>query len=149
MRILGLDVGDVRIGVAVSDELEIGAYPVLTYTRQGSLKKDVAALSLVAAEQEADMIVVGLPTSLDGGEGPQAKKTRGFAEAFAHAASVPLVLWDESMTSVDAEERMLALDFSRAKRKLVRDQWAAVLILETYMEHRRLTNARRDTATPP
>ena len=149
MRILGLDVGDVRIGVAVSDDLEIGAYPIVTYTRVGSLRKDVAALSLVAAEQEADMIVVGLPTSLDGGEGPQAKKTRVFAETLAHAVSVPLALWDESLTSVDAEERMLALDFSRAKRRSVRDQWAAVLILESYMEHRRLTGARRDSPTPP
>ena len=96
MRILGLDVGDVRIGVAISDELEIGAYPIVTYTRVGSLKKDVAALSLIAAEQEADMIVVGLPTSLDGGEGPQAKKTRVFAETLAHNVSVPLALWDES-----------------------------------------------------
>jgi len=54
-------------------------------------------------------------------------------------------MWDESMTSVDAEERMLALDFSRAKRKTVRDQWAAVIILETFLEHRKVTNVRRDS----
>jgi len=145
MRFLALDIGDVRIGVAVSDELELGAYPLLTYVRQGSLKKDVAALSVTAAEQEVDAVVVGLPTSLDGNEGPQAKKTRVFAESLATASKLPLVMWDESMTSVDAEERMLALDFSRAKRKTVRDQWAAVIILETYLEHRKNTNVRRDS----
>ncbi len=145
MRFLALDIGDVRIGVAVSDELELGAYPLLTYVRQGSLKKDVASLSLTAAEQEVDAIVVGLPTSLDGSEGPQAKKTRGFAEALASSAKLPLIMWDESMSSVDAEERMLTLDFSRAKRKTLRDQWAAVIILETFLEHRKNTNVRRDS----
>jgi putative Holliday junction resolvase len=145
MRFLALDVGDVRIGLAVSDELELGAYPLVTYVRQGSLKKDVASISQTAAEQEIDAVVVGLPTSLDGGEGPQAKKTRVFAESLASSSKLPLVLWDESMTSVDAEERMLSLDFSRAKRKAVRDQWAAVIILETYLEHRKNTNVRRDS----
>ncbi len=145
MRFLSLDVGDVRIGVAVSDELELAAYPLLTHVRQGSLKKDVAVLAQTAAEQEVDAIVVGLPTSLDGGEGPQAKKTRVFAQALAALSKLPLVLWDESMSSVDAEERMLALDFSRVKRKTVRDQWAAVIILETYLEHRKVTNVRRDS----
>jgi putative Holliday junction resolvase len=145
MRFLALDVGEVRVGVAVSDELELAAYPVLTYVRQGSLKKDVAAVSLIAAEQEVDAIVVGLPTSLDGSEGPQAKRTQGFARSLASAAKLPLVMWDESMTSVDAEERMLMLDFSRAKRKLVRDQWAAVIILETYLEYRKISNIRRDS----
>jgi putative holliday junction resolvase len=145
MRLLALDVGDVRIGVAVSDELEMGAYPVVTHHRSGSLKKDVAALAMIAAEQEVDAIVVGLPTSLDGGEGPQAKKTRVFAQALGSTAKLPLIFWDESMTSVDAEERMLALDFSRAKRAAKRDQWAAVLILETYLEYRKVTNVRRDS----
>jgi putative Holliday junction resolvase len=145
MRFLALDIGDVRIGVAISDELELGAYPLLTYVRQGSLKKDVAALAVTAAEQEVDAIVVGLPTSLDGSEGPQAKKTRGFAESLASGSKLPLIMWDESMTSVDAEERMLALDFSRAKRKTVRDQWAAVIILETFLEHRKNINVRRDS----
>jgi putative Holliday junction resolvase len=147
MRLLALDVGDVRIGVAVTDELEMGAYPVVTYVRQGSLKKDVSAVSAIAAEQEVDALVVGLPTSIDGGEGPQAKKTRVFAEALGYSAKLPLIYWDESMTSVDAEERMLALDFSRAKRKAKRDQWAAVLILETYLEFRKLSHVRRDSFT--
>jgi putative holliday junction resolvase len=147
MRLLALDVGDVRVGIAVSDELELGAYPVVTHVRQGSLKKDVNAISIIAAEQEVDGIVVGMPTSLDGSEGPQAKKVRGFAEALGFAAKIPVIFWDESMTSVDAEERMLALDFSRAKRNAKRDQWAAVLILETYLEFRKVTNARRDSFT--
>jgi len=147
MRILALDVGDVRTGIAVSDELEIGAYPLATLKRLGSLKRDVAAVQQIVAEQEAEAVVVGIPTSLDGSEGPQAKKVRVFANALARAVAVPIIPWDESLTSVEAEERMIAMDFSREKRRAVRDQYAAVILLESYLEHRRMTNARADTMT--
>lgn len=147
MRILALDVGDVRTGVALSDELEIGAYPLATLKRLGSLKRDVALVQQIVAEQEADAVLVGIPTSLDGGEGPQAKKVRVFQNALKRAVGVPVIPWDESLTSVEAEERMIAMDFSREKRRALRDQYAAVILLESYLEHRRLTNARRDTAS--
>jgi len=147
MRILALDVGDVRTGIAVSDELEIGAYPLGTLKRLGSLKRDVAAVQHVISEQQAEAVVVGIPTSLDGGEGPQAKKVRVFANALKKAIAVPVVPWDESLTSVEAEERMVAMDFSREKRRALRDQYAAVILLESYLEYRKIMNARRDTAT--
>jgi putative Holliday junction resolvase len=144
MKILALDVGDVRIGVAVSDELEMGAYPVLTYRRVGSLKRDAAAIGHIIAEQEADAILVGLPTSLDGGEGAQAKKTRVFGNALAKICGVPISYWDESLTSVEAEELLISMDYSRQKRKSVLDQWAAKILLDSYLDHRKAVNSKRD-----
>jgi len=146
MRILALDVGDVRIGVAVSDELELGAYPLVTLTRQGTLKKDVAMAQRTIVEQEADLVVVGLPTSIDGGEGSQARKTRGYGDALAREiGSIPLVYWDESLTSVEAEEQLLALDYSREKRRKLIDQWAAKILLESFLDHRRAAKRPLDT----
>ena len=148
MRILALDVGDVRIGIAVSDELEMGAYPVSTYVRQGSLKRDVSAIASIAAEQEADCILVGLPLSIDGGEGNQAQRTRVYGDALAKATQTPLIYRDESLTSVEAEEQLIALDYSRAKRRSVLDQWAAKILLDTYLDSRR-SSGRPVHSLPP
>lgn len=145
MRLLGLDIGDVRIGVAVCDSLEIAAFPVGVVRRVGSLKRDVAAVAALAVEQEAEGIVVGLPLSLNGDIGPQAIKTQGFAKALANNLPVPIVFWDESLSSVEAEEILIAQGVSRAKRRDKIDQTAAALILESYLQHRRQTNAPRDT----
>ena len=144
MRLLGLDVGDVRIGVAVCDSLEIAAFPVGVVRRVGSLKRDVAAVAAVATEQEAEGIVIGLPLSLNGDVGPQAQKTQGFARALSNVLPMPVVLWDESLSSVEAEELLIAQGMSRAKRREKIDQTAAALILESYLLHRRATNAPRD-----
>ena len=144
MRLLGLDVGDVRIGVAVCDSLEIAAFPVGVVRRVGSLKRDVAAVAAVATEQEAEGIVIGLPLSLNGDVGPQAQKTQGFARALSNILPMPVVLWDESLSSVEAEELLIAQGMSRAKRREKIDQTAAALILESYLLHRRATNAPRD-----
>ena len=123
----------------------MGAYPLVTYTRVGSLKRDVAAIQAIIAEQEADAVLVGLPTSLDGNEGAQAKYTRVFGNALTNVTTVPLAYWDESLTSVEAEERLIAMDYSRQKRRSVLDQWAAKILLESYLDHRRATQAPRDT----
>ena len=147
MRLLGLDIGEVRIGVAVCDSLEIAAFPVGLVRRVGSLQRDVAAVAALAVEQEAEGIVVGLPLSLNGEVGPQAQRTQGFAKALANILPVPLVFWDESLTSVEAEKILIAQGMSRAKRREKIDQTAAALILESYLQHRRATNAPRDTLT--
>ena len=144
MRLLGLDVGDVRIGIAVCDSLEIAAFPVGVVRRVGSLKRDVAAVAALAVEQEAEGIVVGLPLSLDGNVGPQAQKTQGFAKALSNVLLLPLVFWDESLSSVEAEEILIAQGVSRAKRRNRIDQTAAAVILESYLAHRRAANAPRD-----
>ncbi len=145
MRLLGLDVGEVRIGVAVCDTLEIAAFPVGLVRRVGSLRRDVAAVVAVAMEQEAEGIVVGLPLSLDGEVGPQAVRTQGFARALSNAVNLPLVFWDESLSSVEANELLIAQGVSRAKRRDKIDQTAAALILDSYLQHRQATNAPRDT----
>lgn len=144
MRLLGLDVGNVKIGVAVCDALEFAAFPVGLVRRVGSLKRDVAAISALAAEQEAEGVIIGLPLSLNGEAGPQAQKTQGFAKALANVLPLPVVLWDESLSSVEAEELLIAQGVSRAKRRERIDQTAAALILESYLTHRRETNAPRD-----
>ena len=144
MRLLGLDVGDVKIGVAVCDSLEFAAFPVGLVRRVGSLKRDVAAIAALAAEQEAEGVIIGLPLSWNGDAGPQAQKTQGFAKALANVLPLPVVLWDESLSSVEAEELLIAQGVSRAKRRERIDQTAAALILESYLAHRRETNAPRD-----
>lgn len=149
MRLAALDVGDKRIGVAVCDGLEIAAFPVGVVIRAGSLKRDIAAVAALLAEQEADAVVVGLPLSLNGDAGPQAQKTQGFARALARAVAIPLVFWDESLTSVEANELMIANGVSREKRRAQIDSRAAALILEGYLEHRRLSGASRDALTLP
>ena len=148
MRLLGLDVGEVRIGIAVCDTLEIAAFPVGLVRRVGSLKRDVAAVVSVAMEQEAEGIVVGLPLSLNGEVGPQAVRTQGFARALSNAINLPLVFWDESLSSVEANELLIAQGVSRAKRRDKIDQTAAALILDSYLQHRRTTNAPRDALMP-
>ena len=145
MRLLALDVGDVRIGVAICDSLEIAAFPVGVVKRVGSLKRDIAAVGLLATEQEAEGIVVGLPLSLDGEIGLQAQKTQGFAKALANLLPIPVVLWDESLSSVEAEEILISQGVSREKRRERIDQVAAAIILESYLAHRRLTRAPRES----
>ena len=114
-------------------------------TRSGSLKRDVAAVAAFAAEQEADAVLVGLPLSLDGEVGPQAQKVQGFARALSNVLPVPVAFWDESLSSVEAEERLIALGVSRLKRRGLIDQTAAAVILESFLDHRRRTNAPRDS----
>ena len=108
----------------------------------------MAAVAVFVTEQEADAVVVGLPLSLDGAVGPQAEKVQGFARALANTVPVPVTFWDESLSSVEAEERLIALGVSRAKRRARIDQTAAALILESYLDHRRPTNAPRDALGP-
>lgn len=104
-------------------------------------------MAAVAVQQEVEGVVVGLPLSLDGGAGPQARKTQGFARALANLLSVPLVYWDESLSSVEAEELLIAQGISRARRREKIDQTAAALILESFLTHRRATDAPRGALT--
>ena len=144
MRFVALDIGDVRIGVAVCDVLETAAFPAGTIRRENSLKRDVASTANIIVEQEADAVVAGLPLSLDGAAGPQAEKVLGFIRALRRAVSMPVVTWDESLSSVDANDLMIAHGVSRQKRREMIDQMAAVMILESYLAHRRTQNAPRD-----
>lgn len=137
-RILCLDVGDKKIGVAVSDPFGKTALPLETLPRR-TFKKDCEAISKITKEYEAEKIVIGLPLDLENREGSQAKKVRFFEEGLRkflkenHFATV-VEVWDESFSSAEAEAMMLEADVSRKKRKKAIDKLAAALILQSYLD---------------
>lgn len=134
---VGIDPGDARIGVARSDPTGFLATPVET-VRRG--RGDVRRIAQVVAECEAVEVVVGLPRSLSGGEGPAAAKVREFADALARRiAPVPTRLVDERLTTVSAEDVLRRSGKHGAKRRAVVDQAAAVLILQTALDTERAT----------
>ncbi|MGC6491467.1 MAG: Holliday junction resolvase RuvX [Myxococcota bacterium] len=141
MIALALDVGTKTIGVAVSDGLGMMAHPVTTLSRR-SVVKDAEALEDLVKKHRATQLVVGLPLELDGSEQRSAKLARQVGEALAERSRLPVAYVDERFTSVDAERQLIAAGMSRAKRKLVIDQQAAVLILKSWLDARRAgTNA--------
>ncbi len=133
MRIGGLDVGDRRIGVAVSDEQGWTAQGIGVVQRK-TLAADVEALRALFEPYEPTTIVVGLPKNMNGTIGPQAQKVMVFARDVETALGVPIVLWDERLSTVGAERVLLEADLSRAKRKKVIDKAAAVFILQGYLD---------------
>ena len=137
--ILGLDIGDARTGVAISDELGIAAHPLCTIHRK-SRKAVLAKLQELVAAHKVERIVVGLPLQLDGTEGTQTRKVKRLAEKLQQQVDVPIVFWDESYTTVEAAEILQGANKRRKRRKQLIDQVAAVLILEGYLEE--LRNSR-------
>ncbi len=135
MRIAAFDVGDVRIGVAVSDELGLTAQGIGVVERVG-WRRDMEALASLLAPYTPDRLVVGLPRNMNGSEGPQAAKVRAFAERAAAHLGLPLDYWDERLTTVAAERVLLEADMSRRRRRQVIDKVAATLILQGYLASR-------------
>jgi len=135
MRIAALDVGEVRVGVAVSDELGITAQGITVVHRVGG-KRDLVAIGEALAPYTPERLVVGLPLNMNGSEGPQAARVRTFADAVAKHLGVPLEFWDERLTSVAAERVLLEADMSRRRRREVIDKVAAVLILQGVLDRR-------------
>jgi putative Holliday junction resolvase len=133
---MGLDVGDRRIGVALSDEGALIASPRETLERKGN-KKDIAHLLELAHREEVSEILVGMPYSLDGSVGPQAEKVNRFVEALRSATEVPVKLWDERLSTVSAERALLEGDMTRSKRRGTVDRVAAALILQSYLDAER------------
>ncbi|MEE8448994.1 MAG: Holliday junction resolvase RuvX [Thermodesulfobacteriota bacterium] len=133
MRTVALDVGSKTIGVAVSDRLGMTAQRVTTVKRAG-LAVDLARLVKLFSELEAQRVLVGLPLALKGEMGPQAKKVLQFVEAMKEETNLPVVLWDERFSTVAAEKILLEADLSRSRRKKLRDELAAVLILQSYLD---------------
>ena len=145
-RILGLDVGDKTIGVAVSDELGLTAQGV-TVRQRSSLAADMVFLRETCAQYEVAAIVVGLPKNMDGSLGSQAQKTLAFIEHVRRVSAVPVIAWDERLTTQAAERALLETNTSRRRRKAVRDRLAAQLILQSYLEWR--TRHPSETALAP
>ncbi len=144
MRLMGLDVGDKTIGVAVSDELGITANPITVIQRTVSIKKDIAEVLRLAAEYGVGQIVVGMPYMLDGSVGIQAEKVESFIEALRRRTHIPVVIWDERLTTTEAERVLIEADQSRAKRKKVIDKMAAGVLLSSYMRCQSFKQIRED-----
>lgn len=133
MRVLGLDVGDRRIGVALSDALGATAQPLTVLERRG-LGQDVEAIAALATGHQAAAVVVGLPLTMQGKQGEQAKRVLAFVEALRNRLSCPVHLMDERLTTRQGERALLETDTSRRKRKRLIDQVAAQLILQSYLD---------------
>ena len=132
-RTLGLDVGDRRIGIAMSDPLGFTAQR-LTLLKRQSPEQDARAIETLVNEHEAQAVVMGLPLNMDGTVGDQAKKVMAFAETLKARLCCPVHLWDERLTTMQGERILLETDTSRRKRKQVIDQLAAQLILQHYLD---------------
>ena len=136
MRIMALDVGDRRIGVATCDELEIVASPRLVVTRDG---RELDTLASLVAAEEIGLVVVGMPYNAEGEHGPQAQKVLRFVELLCGRLVVPVVEWDEHLSTWEAETMLIEARQRRAERRRVIDKLAAAVILRSFLDHRRET----------
>jgi putative holliday junction resolvase len=140
-RILGLDVGSRRIGIAVSDPLGITAQGLETLQRTNK-RQDFEHLARIIRQYEVKEIVVGLPLRMSGAEGTQAEKMQSFAGELRKRFKLPVHLWDERLTSAEANRLLRETDLSIEKRGKAVDRMAAILILQGWMENRRMESRR-------
>ena len=136
-RVMALDVGDVRIGVAVSDLMGIIANPLETYTRKGDITRDVNYIVQLAKAHEVSLFVSGLPLGLNGLENEQTRKTREFVDALTAATDIPVKFMDERFTTLSAERVLIEGNVRRENRKKVIDKVAATIILQNYLDSKR------------
>lgn len=134
MRIMGLDLGDKTIGVAVSDPLGWTAQGVEVIRRDGNASREMNRLKQLASEYMVEKVVLGLPKNMNGTLGERGEKAQAFAKEINTALSLPVELWDERLSTVAAERVLLEADTSRAKRKKVIDKVAAAIILQGYLD---------------
>jgi len=132
-RLMGLDLGTKTIGVATSDLTRQIATPVETIARR-KFTADAARLLELTARENIGLIVLGLPVNMDGSEGPRAQSTRAFARNLAKLTPVPIVFWDERLSTAAVERMLIAADASRAKRAEVIDKLAAAWILQAALD---------------
>ncbi|MDE6929938.1 MAG: Holliday junction resolvase RuvX [Lachnospiraceae bacterium] len=135
-RIMGLDYGSKTVGVAISDELGITAQGVETITRseEGKLRRTLARIAELSQEYRINRIVLGYPKNMDNSAGARVKKTEEFADMVRRRTDLPVVFWDERLTTVSAERVLMESGVRREKRKAVIDKIAAVLILQNYLD---------------
>ena len=133
MRSLGLDIGDKRIGVALSDPEGILASPFTIITRR-DITADVEAVTDIIRQHEVKQVIVGLPRSMDGSIGRQAEKVEAFAQKLCSCTEVPVEFRDERLTTVSAKRLMQAVGKKETRKKARDDAIAAALILQTYLD---------------
>jgi putative Holliday junction resolvase len=136
VRALGLDLGAKRIGVAVSDRSGTIASPLTVLDRSGSRRDDHARIAALVRDEEAECVVVGLPLSLSGADGPAAQAARAEAERLATVVGVPVETHDERLTTVTAERSLSAAGVRGPARRQVVDKVAAAVILQSWLDAR-------------
>jgi putative holliday junction resolvase len=135
MRILALDHGTKRIGVAISDELQMIAQP-LEFIPAEPFADFLARLKEILREKEVASILVGMPRNMDGSYGPAAMKVREFVGALRDSLAIPIQTWDERMTTVQAQRFLIEAGVRREKRKVKVDKTAAAILLQSYLDSR-------------
>lgn len=133
MRILALDHGTKRIGIAISDELKMIAQP-LEYVPASPIAGVLARLNELIREREVEMILVGLPRNMNGSYGPAASKVQEFVAVLKEAVTIPIKLWDERLTSAQANRLLIEGNVRREKRKEKVDKTAAAILLQSYLD---------------
>ncbi len=134
---MALDVGDVRIGIAVSDLMGIIANPLETYTRKGDIQNDARYIIDLANSKDVSLFVSGLPLGLDGKENEQTRKTREFIGVLIGMCDIPVKFLDERFTTLSAERVLIQGNVRRENRKKVIDKVAATIILQNYLDSKR------------
>jgi putative Holliday junction resolvase len=138
---MGLDVGEVRIGVALSDETGLIAGGLATLQRV-SWQKDLAALAEAVNQHEVNEIVVGNPINMDGTSGHRSERIEDFVRRLREVTPTTITLWDERFSSVSAEQVLIEGGMQRGKRRQVIDKLAAVIILQNYLDYQNASRAR-------
>jgi putative holliday junction resolvase len=141
VRVIGLDLGSKRIGVATSDRSGTLASPLLVLQRTGDRRQDHARIRALVVEEEAEAVIVGLPLSLDGSMGPAARAAVSEAEAIASVVGVPVETFDERLTTVTAHQNLQMLEMRAQARRRVVDKVAAAVMLQTWLDSRRAASA--------
>ena len=141
-RLIGIDVGTKTLGLALSDVLRTIASGLETI-RRTKFKADAARLVTLVREHKVGGLVIGLPISLDGSVGPRAQASRSFARLIGPMAEVPILMWDERMTTAQAERLLIEADASRKRRAEVIDKMAATLILQGALDRMRVLEKSR------
>ncbi|MGE5454826.1 MAG: Holliday junction resolvase RuvX [Methylocystaceae bacterium] len=139
MRLMGLDVGDKRIGVAVNDLLNLTAQPIAVIERKG-MERDLAEIDRLCKQYEVEKLIVGLPLNMNGTLGPKAHQVQEFGHLVAGNLDLLIEFFDERLTTKQAETMLIQADVSRSRRREVIDKLAAAHILQTYMDAKRNQN---------
>lgn len=137
MRIMGLDLGSKTVGVAISDPMLLTAQPIETITRkeENKLRQTLARIEELIVEYEVSLIVLGYPKNMDDSIGPRAQFSEEFKDKLSRRTGLEVILWDERLTTVAAEEVLIESNVRREHRKKYVDQIAAVFILQEYLDY--------------
>jgi putative Holliday junction resolvase len=133
MRVLGIDHGTKRIGLAISDELGVIAQP-LEFVPAEPFADFLARLKQIISEKQVELLLVGMPRNMDGSYGPAALKVQEFVAVLKDAVAIPIKTWDERLTSVQANRFLIQADVRRDKRKEKVDKTAAAILLQSYLD---------------